>query len=179
MEDKQEKSVKELRAELVKLGFDAKAAEGIKTKEALVATIDSLSKKAKKVETINPPANPKEEQDTEKRWLAKADRMAKHLEAQEKVRVLIPLEPTEKTPGRVDVVKNSRGIVEYRYKGGAVWSKTFNGYKVNVPKGTYFSVPEQIAENIAEEYSQTLNAGKAFSLDRVDPETGRPVRDQL
>ena len=103
--------------------------------------------------------------------------MAKHLEKQDKVRVLIPLEPKEKV-GVVKEVK-VRGILQYRHVSGAVWSKTFNGYKIILPKGVYTNVPEQIADNIAAELDQTQRAGESLKIDRIDPSTGRPVADQL
>ena len=171
----EKKTGKQLREELVKLGIDKKAAEGIKTKEALIATLEAL--RSKDVSTLNPPADPKEEKSIEQSWQGKADRMAKLLEKQPKVRVLIPLEPKEK----VGVVKEvrERGTIQYRYVSGAVWSKTFNGYKVILPKGTYVTVPEQIADNIAKELDQTQRAGEHLKLDRIDPNTGRTVRSQL
>lgn len=170
----QEKTQKELREELVKLGFDAKATEGIKTKEALLATIEAM--KAKAVVSLNP-ANPQEDRDTEKSWQTKADRMAKHLEAQPKIRVLIPLETNEK----VGIVEETlvKGIRKFKHISGAVWSKTFNGYKVIYPKGMYVDVPEQIAENIGDEQNQTQNAGASLKIDRMDTNTGRPVSEQL
>lgn len=174
MADKDEKTVKQLREDLVKLGFDAKSAEGIKTKDALEATINALQSK---VESLEETADPKEERDTEKHWLAKADKMAKHLHNQEKVTVMIPLEPNEKV-GQVREVK-MRDTIQYQYVSGAVWSKTFNGYKVIIPKGTYYKVPQQIADNIANELNQTQQAGQHLRIDRTDPNTGRPVREQL
>lgn len=171
-----EKTVKELREELIAKGFEASAVAGMKTKEALLGTLKVLNER-KDVATLNPTKDPKEEKDTEKNWLAKADRMAKELEKQPKVRVLIPLEPNEKV-GNVKEVRE-RGTLQYRHISGAVWSKTFNGYKVILPKGTYVSVPEQIADNIAKELDQTQRAGEHLKIDRIDPTTGRPVRDQL
>jgi len=170
-----DKTVKELRADLVELGFDKKAAEGIRTRDALEATIESV--KGGKVATLNEPKDPKEEKATREKWLAKADKMSKHLHSQPKIRVLVPLEPNEKV-GVVKEVKR-RGIIQYQHIRGAVWSKTFNGYKVIVPKGVYYDVPEQIAENIANELNQTQHAGDHVRLDRTDPNTGRPVRERL
>jgi hypothetical protein len=171
----EEKTVKQLREELVAHGFDEKAVAGMKTKDALIATLEAL--KSKDVSTLNPPKDPKEEKSTEVAWQTKADRMARHLEKQPKVRVLIPLEPNEKV-GVVKQVK-VKGIIQYQHVSGAVWSKTFNGYRVVYPKGTYVDVPEQIADNIAKELDQTQRAGEHLKLDRIDPNTGRPVRDQL
>ena len=171
----EEKTVKQLREELIALGFDAKAAEGVITKDALLKTIEAVRPKTL---TDLDARDPKEEKKVDLDWQTKADTMAKHLEAQPKIRVLIPLEPNEKV-GNVKIVRNSHGILEYQYISGAVWSKTFNGYKVTLPKGTYVDVPEQIAENLAKELDRTQNAGKQWAIDRNDPATGRSVREQL
>lgn len=172
------KTVKELQAELVELGFDEKAAKGIRTKDSLVATIAALQKKETETSEVKvDQTTPSEDKDTERSWQAKADKMAKQLHEQPKIRVLIPLEPKEKV-GNVKEVEE-RGTIQYRHISGAVWSKTFNGYKVIIPKGVYYPVPEQIAENISTELNQTQQAGQHLKLDRVDPNTGKPVRNQL
>lgn len=179
--DIQSKTVKELQAELVELGFDEGAAKGIRTKDSLVATITALQNKSDETSEVSDvkvdQTTPEEDRDTERHWQAKADAMAKHLHKQPKVRVLIPLEGKD----QVGVVKEveERGTIQYRYVSGAVWSKTFNGYKVIIPKGVYYPVPEQIAENISTELNQTQLAGQHLKIDRVDPKTGKPVADQL
>ncbi len=182
-----EKTIRDLREELVKLGFSATAAKAIMSRKAANEVIKNLkslkkAKKAekvepKKVETIADDSTPEENKFTEKRWRSKAERMAKHLEKQETIRVLIPLEANEK----VGVVKEKivHGIKIFEHVSGAIWSKTFNGYTVIYPKGTYVDVPEQIADNIREEYSQTEAAGRHLRLDRTDPRTGTSVRQQL
>ena len=119
-------TTKELQAELVKLGMPEEDTQKFNTKAALIATINVLkaTKVVNKVDTLEPPVNPKEEKESEKHWQSKADRMAKSLESQPKVRVLIPLEPQEKQ----GVVREMeiRGLKQYVYVSGAVWSKTFN-----------------------------------------------------
>jgi len=171
----QEKTEDDLRTELVSLGFDESAAKNIHGKEALRATIAIV--KEKRQETNVDQTTPEEDRETEQAWQAKADKMAEQLHSQEKVRVLIPLEPNEK----VGVVKEveERGVVQYRHVSGAVWSKTFNGYKVIIPKGVYYPVPQQIADNIATELNQTQLAGQHLKLDRIDPNTGKAVAEQL
>ena len=64
-----EKTIKELQKELIDLGFSEKALAGIKTKEALLAIIDSI--KAKPVTTLNPPVDPKEQRTDEQSWQGK------------------------------------------------------------------------------------------------------------
>lgn len=171
----QEETEDQLRADLVGLGFDENAAKNIHGKEALRATI-AIVKEKKPAGNVDQ-TTPEEDRETERHWQAKADRMAEHLHSQNKIRVLIPLEPNEK----VGVVKEveKRGVVQYEHVSGAVWSKTFNGYKVIVPKGVYYPVPQQIADNIATELNQTQMAGQHLKIDRVDPNTGKPVADQL
>ena len=171
----EEPTVKDLRDELVKLGMPQEDADKLQTKAQLQAVINTL--KASKVITTTEKVDPKEERQDEKRWQTKADRMAENLESQEKVSIIIPLDPNEK-PGVVNTVE-VRGHKEYVYVSGGVWSKTFNGYRVIVPKGVYTEVPRQIAQNIADENNQTLMAGEQWKLDRIDPNTGRPVREQL
>jgi len=175
----EEKTVKELREELVKLGMPVEDAEKLTTKAQIGVTINALkaANVVKKVDSLEPKVDLKEEKQDEKRWQSKADRMAKHLEEQPKVRVLIPLDPQEEQ-GVVREIE-IRGIKQYVHVSGAVWSKTFNGYKVVIPKGIYTKVPEQIADNISEEYNQTQHAGDQWLIDRVDPQTGKSVRSQL
>lgn len=119
----------------------------------------------------------REDREVNKAWMNKAEVMRRHLESQPKVRVLIPLEGDEQL-GVVEV-KSVAGHEVTLVKSGAVWSKTFNGYRVVIPKGVYTDVPQQVADNISQEYNQTQTAGRQWSLDRLDPKTGRPVRDQL
>jgi hypothetical protein len=171
----EEKTVKQLREELVELGMPKEDAEKMSTKAQIQAIIDTF--KANKVTSLNEKPNPQEEKDTEKAWQSKADRMHDFFEKQEKVRVLIPLDPNEK-PGVVNTI-TVRGRKQYVYVSGAVWSKSFNGYRVIIPKGTYTEVPEAVAENIADEFRQTQAAGEQWKIDRIDTRTGKPVKDQL
>ena len=175
----EELTLSELQAEAVKLGMPEEDSKTFTIKAPLIATINALkaTKVVQKVDTLEEKVSPKEEREDEKKWQSKADRMAKHLEGQPKVRVLIPLDPNEKQ-GVVREIE-VRGIKQYVHVSGAVWSKTFNGYKVIIPKGVYTAVPEQIAENISEEFNQTQNAGAQWAIDRIDTQTGKPVRSQL
>lgn len=172
-------SVKELQVEAVKLGISEDEVKTFTIKAPLIITINALkkSKEIKPVDTLMPPVDPKEEKQDIKRWQSKADKMRDSLESQPKVRVLIPLDPSEKQ----GIVKKVivRGKEETIYVSGAIWSKTFNGYKVIIPKGIYTEVPQQIADNIGDEYNQTIHAGDQWALDRIDPKTGQPVKNQL
>jgi len=181
------KKIKDLREKLVKLGLDPKTAGSVMSFAAAEEIIEKLTKakeaekvkevEKEKVETIADDSTIKENKSTEQDWQAKADRMYHHLEKQSKVRVLIPLNSNEK----VGVVKEKmvKGIRRFEHVSGAIWSKTFNGYTVVYPKGTYVDVPEQIADNIAKEQNQTELAGQHLRLDRTDPKTGTTVGQQL
>jgi len=175
----EELTVKQLQAKLVKLGMPEEDTKGFTTKAPLIATINTLKAAniIKKVDGLELPINPKEERQDLKKWQSKADRMREHLESQPKVRILIPLDPQEK-PGVVKKIM-VRGREEIIVISGAVWSKTFNGYRVVVPKGIYTEVSEQVADNIAEEFNQTQHAGDRWAIDRIDTATGKPVREQL
>lgn len=69
---------------------------------------------------------------------SKAERMREHLSKQPKVRILIPLEGRERLGITVPV--------------------TINGYRMNIMKGLYVNVPEQVAEIIMESQKQTVSA---------------------
>ena len=173
-------TVKELQAEAVKLGMPEEDVKTFTIKAPLIATINALKANAviKKVDTLEVPANPKEEKQTEKKWQSKADRMCDYLEGRPKVAILIPCEAGEK-PGVVNTIE-VRGRKQYVYVSGAVWSKTFNGYKIIVPKGVQgVLVADDIAKNIADEYNLTQAAGEQWKIDRIDPTTGKPVKEQL
>jgi hypothetical protein len=70
--------------------------------------------------------------------LGKAERMRRHLEAQPKVPIMIPL-----TPGEV---------------AGSTESVILNGHRINIRKGEYVHVPEQVARVIMESQQQTEQA---------------------
>lgn len=70
-----------------------------------------------------------------KRHLGKQQKMKEMLSKQPKVRIYVPLEGKE-VPGTQLPV-------------------TLNGYRVNVPKGMYVDVPQQVADIIMESLNQT------------------------
>jgi hypothetical protein len=74
----------------------------------------------------------------------KAERMRLHLEAQPKVAIMIPL-----TPGEV---------------AGSTESVILNGHRVNIRKGEYVMVPEQVARVIMESQAQTAQAIENYFL---------------
>lgn len=180
--EEQEKTVKDLQKELVSLGMPEEAAKAFTTKAPALATINTLKAtraqaKVERVATLEEAPNPKEESIERRVYDSKADQMMQKLEGQRKVRVLIPLEGKEQQGIVREEVVRGRRI--YTYVGGAVETVILNGYKVLIPKGQYVEVPEQVADVIAEAQQQTSQAGRQFLIDRIDPETGRPVRDLL
>lgn len=69
---------------------------------------------------------------------SKAAIMREHLAKQPKVRILIPVEGKEKPGITVPV--------------------TINGYRLNIMKGAYVEVPEQVADAIMKSQKQTMEA---------------------
>lgn len=80
---------------------------------------------------------------------SKAARMKEALEKQEKVPVFVPLDGKEKKGTQLPV--------------------TLNGYRVNVPKGLYVKVPQQVAQVIMDSLNQTQEATDIpQNLDNMD-----------
>ena len=94
--------------------------------------------------------------------------MRNKLLAQEKVNILIPVDPTERA-GVVEWRKDKNGEDYQVHISGAITSVQLNGYKYFIPKGVYTPVPRQVAEVISKAQQQTLEAGSNISLDRIDP----------
>jgi hypothetical protein len=181
-------TVNQLKDKLVELGMPREDVDTFKTKAPLIATINTMLAKdatepevveeVKKVATLEEAPNPVEDREINRRWLDKAKRMQDHLEQQEFVSILIPLEPTEK----VGVVEERVGKDGRKYQvhiSGAIETVTLNGFKTMIPKGRYVPVRRQIAEVISESQQQTLEAGGNISIDRVDPRTGKPLSEVL
>lgn len=187
MEDLELLTVKELQERLVKLGMPEEDVQSFKTKYPLVATIrtmeakEAVSKEEKveespKVLTIEEKPNPAEDREVNKKWKTKAEAMKLKLLSQEKVSILIPLEPTERV-GVVEWRNGKNGEAYQVHISGAKEEVQLNGYKYFIPKGVYVQVPRQVAEVISKAQQQTLEAGANISLDRIDPKTGRPFSE--
>jgi len=98
---------------------------------------------------------------------------------QPRVRILVPLGSKEKV-GVINLVHNKETKREEQvYVSGAYLPVQLNGFKWLIAKGKYQSVPEDIADVISESLNQTTEAGKSHLIDRIDPETGKSVRDRL
>jgi len=171
----EELTLTQLKEKAVKLGMSKEEADLFTTKAPLVATIKILKKK--RVETLTPPVSPKEEREDEQRWLSKAERMLQILLKQPRVRYALPLEPKEK-PGVVREVWE-KGRFRQIHISGAVEAPQINGCKWLVPKGVMVEIPKQVFDLLADSYNITITAGENLRLDRIDPATGRPVRDIL
>lgn len=174
----EELTVKELRAKAVEMGLPEADVKLFKTKAVLIATINTI--KSKEVVDLNPPESPAQVKKDQEHYLTKAEKMRDLLDKQPKVRVKIPLDIGGKEkPGVLQEFKDKKGRKQWRHVSGAVETVTLNGCKTLIPKGRYWEVPQQVADVLADAEEQTNRAGEAFSVDRIDPKTGRPVRDQL
>jgi hypothetical protein len=179
-------TVKQLQEKLISLGMPEEDVKGFKTKAPMIASINTLEAKeatkepeeVKKVASIEEKPNPSEDREVNKRWKSKAEIMRNKLLAQEKVNILIPVDPTERA-GVVEWRKDKNGEDYQVHISGAITSVQLNGYKYFIPKGVYTPVPRQVAEVISKAQQQTLEAGSNISLDRIDPKTGRPFKEIL
>jgi hypothetical protein len=90
--------------------------------------------------------------------LGKAERMRQHLEAQPKVPIMIPL-----TPGEI---------------AGSTESVILNGYRLNIRKGEYVHVPEQVARVIMESQQQTAQAINNYFLMNADGKSAAMKRKE-
>ena len=172
MEDLTTLSVKDLREILVKLGMPEDDAEKFETKKPLIATINTL--RAQKV--IDTPGQLKKDK---AQYLSKKEIMRAKLMAEPRVRIKIPLQPSEK-PGVVKWVWNKiRKRKEQVYVSGAYTPCQINGFKWIIPHGEYTDVPQTIADLLDEADRETEAAGKAFLVDRPDEKLGGQVRDRL
>jgi hypothetical protein len=76
--------------------------------------------------------------------VGKAERMRLHLEKQPKVAIMIPL-------GQGEAAGSSESVI-------------LNGYRLNIRKGEYVHVPEQVARVIMESQQQTQQAIENYFL---------------
>ena len=174
---KDEFTLKELQLFAIEKGI--KNADIFKTKDQLVSAIELIPEPNQVPATLSPTISPAEEKIVSKRWENKAEKMRLLLEKQPKVRILVPLEGKERQ-GVIELVHNPKtNRDEQHIISGSIQPVTLNGYAYYVPKGTYVEVPQQIAEVIQDKFKQTSEAGENIRIDRIDPETNRPVADQL
>ncbi len=171
-EDLNKLTVKELRVIVVKLGMPEDDAENFETKKPLISVINTLRAKA----VVETPGQLKKEKEE---YLGKAERMRAQLMKQPRVRILVPLAPKEKV-GVIKLVYNKlTKRKEQVHVKGAYLPVQLDGFKWLVACGVYQEVPQQIADVISESQQQTVEAGRDYLIDRIDPETGKPVSDKL
>jgi len=184
MAEDQEMTVKDLRAEAVKLGMSEEDAATFTTRIQLQNVIKTLEAKPKeeikKVATIVEKPNPTEDRKVNKLWMGKAEIMREKLLAQPKVRFMIPLDSSKEKPGNVVWRKDRNGKPYQEAIGeGAYETVQINGFKYLVPKGVFVDIPQQVAEILSEGYRLTSQAGQDILLDRIDPETGKTVAESM
>ena len=124
---------------------------------------EKYAAKAKAFDDMVKAGKEKDEEEIEKvreSRLSKAERTKEKLSKQPLVRMYLPLEGKEKV--------------------GAIHPVTINGFRLNVPKGVYVDVPQQIADVLADSFKQTEDAGKAYRLDLNNPtKEGVSLQDAL
>lgn len=171
-----------LREQAVELGFPKDEIDQILKKSSLIAIINTLKAKSvvQKVDSAEPTAvNPTEERKTDANWKSKAQRQWEYWDSCPKIKIMVPLAPKEK-----------QGIIKWIYNegmkreiphlvSGAIQPVTENGAQYLIPKGVYIDVPEPVAKIIEQKFQQTSEAGANLLIDRIDPETGKSVADQL
>jgi len=140
--DLSELSMTELKEIAKEKGADIK---GLRKKTDLIKAI----KKAEKKEETSPKEKVEEKAEKKKDWGdgiteghvpkgTKAQIMREHLLKQPRVKILIPFDSGEKP--------------------GVTVPFTLNGYRMNVAKGVYVDVPEQIADMVMKSQKQTVAA---------------------
>jgi hypothetical protein len=200
-------TVKELKVRLVELGMPEEDADKFRTKAPMISVINTMlakdvvvevksdEKEVKKVASIQERPSPVEEKEVNKSWKTKAERMKQRLFEQEFVSMVTQLESGEKI-GEVEWVdaKTKETISDegwynlpieakmrtyQRHISGAVLVPQLNGFKYMIPKGRYTKVPMQIFEVVNAANMEALKAIQHKNLDRIDPKTGRPMKESL
>ncbi len=180
MEEQKDKSLKQLKEELVSLGMPQSEVDTFNSKGQLVAVLNILKATAvvKRVDSLEDKETPQEKKLFETQYASKAERMKELLLSQRMVRTLVPLSGDER-PGVVEWRTNKNGKKYQVAVSGATDFVQLNGYKWIYPKGVYFDAPEQVAEVINNSHLMTMRAGENISLDRIDPRTGKPMNESI
>lgn len=175
-----EKTLKELKAELVTLGMPESDVDAFNSKAQIMAVLNTMKAKevVKRVDSIEEIESPKEKKMVEKQYLSKARIMRDKLMSQPKVRYLIPCEPKER-PGVIEWRTDKNGDKYQVVISGAFETVQLNGFKWFVPKGVFTDVPEQVAEELGASHHLTNEAGKEKSMDRTDPQTGKVMSEAM
>lgn len=175
-----EKTLKELKAELVSLGMPEEQADAFNTKAQILSVINTLQAKetVKRVDSLEEVETPKEKKQLEQKWQSKAQQMRDLLMAQPTIRTILPLQDNEQ-PGVVEWRTDKHGNKYQYHVSGSIEAVQLNGFKYLIPKGTPTDVPQQISETLDRSYLRTMKAGQAISIDRIDERTGRAVSEML
>lgn len=172
----------QLQDELIKLGMPEDDARQLKTSKIIISVINTLRAQAaagKPDQPTSASVDPVEDKKTAQNWVNKAHRQWGYWLEQPKVKIIVPLNGKEKQ-GVIRWVTDPRMKIQVPvHVSGAVQSVIENGALYLIPKGVYSEVPEPVARIIEQKFQQTSEAGKDILADRIDPETGRPVLDQL
>jgi hypothetical protein len=139
-------------------------AEFITDKKAAIATFVSLrktkadqEKNMKEPPDLEPSSPVIQDKNLIATWTKKMEAMKELCAKAPKVRMMIPFDVGEKP--------------------GSFAELQINGYKLSVLKGFYVDLPQPFAEMVEESWKQTIEAGSDKLLDRVDPETGKPMSE--
>jgi hypothetical protein len=116
---------------------------------ALIEKEKELDKKIEATRFLKPMSEERR-QEVEEIHQSKSEIMKRQLEKQPKVRMFVPLQGMEKA--------------------GTVHPVVMNGYRLNVPKGVYVDLPQQVADLLKNSFQQTEAAGAAFRLDLSNKE---------
>ncbi len=159
---KKETPLSERKTATLRKEAEEKGIEGFEAMERkdLIVALEGIKKEAKETSKSKAPKPKKGEEAEEPSVGVEEDRtpvgskaaiMKAKLAKQPKVRILIPLEGKEKI--------------------GSTMPVTLNGYRLNIQKGVYVDVPEQVARIIMKSQQQTIAA-----LDGENPKTGKKTR---
>lgn len=164
MSDLEQMSLKELQAEVVKLGMSEENAATFTTKNPLIATINTLKASVRPAVKIDEVAENKQ---IEKQYRKDALIMRDSLLKQPKMSYFIPLEGKGEKKGVVKWVVNPKTKLEEQVQvSGTVHPVTLNGFVWLVPKGVRTQVPEQVAEVLDERFNQTSEVEEENLLSR-------------
>jgi len=180
------KQLESLKRKLIEAGMPADSVDVFTTIEQCEAVLNGMKAKAvvQKVDTLEEKANPVEERQIERQWQSKKNIMMNKWLKEEAdgkiVQFLVPLEPNEK-PGIVTWTKDKFGNKKDQIvkDGTAVEMIQENGARWYVAKGVLVFVPQSVGASLARRLRLTSEAGSQFLADRVDPATGKAIKESL
>lgn len=144
MSDYSEMTYRELQVAAKEAGVDAKG-----TKEELLARLEKGSVVATEEDAA--PQSPREsDADVAKALRTDQQKMKAHLDAQPKVRIMVPFDAgtNPETAKKIPFVVN------------------LNGYRYEIPRGVFVEVPQQIGDVVMERLESEGKIGQEFRIDR-------------